>query len=376
MLQISLIILVAYVLLILSFYIGFNKVPECSLSDAPPKHRFSVLIPFRNEVTRLPVLLSSIAELNYPCSHFEILFINDGSTDNSVALIEDILKAKCPELNYRVLHNIVKSNAPKKDAIRLGVSAAKHPFIVTTDADVQLPKYWLDSFNEFIDTCDPYLVVGPVRLSGNSRFIERFQVLDFYSLQGSTIGSFGMGRPFMCNGANLCYSKSVFDELRPYKTNDQVASGDDVFLLEAFLKHHKTKVHYLKCPFSVVETEAVHSWSALVAQRQRWASKSKKYSLFFGKLVAALVLLMNLWLALAPLFIIFGKMTLKQVVLILIVKALTDFLLLFKTLRFFDAVDSLVSFISSSLFYPFFVCYIGLISIFKIYQWKGRHFKT
>jgi hypothetical protein len=52
------------------------------------------------------------------------------------------------------------------------------------------------------------------------------------SLQGATIGSFGIGKGFMCNGANLAYKKSLFQELNGFQGNDTIASGDDVFLLQ------------------------------------------------------------------------------------------------------------------------------------------------
>jgi hypothetical protein len=51
------------------------------------------------------------------------------------------------------------------------------------------------------------------------------------SLQGATIGSFGIGKGFMCNGANSL-QKSLFQELNGFQGNDTIASGDDVFLLQ------------------------------------------------------------------------------------------------------------------------------------------------
>lgn len=49
------------------------------------------------------------------------------------------------------------------------------------------------------------------------------------SLMGSTIGSFGIKHPFLCNGANLCYHKKAFFEVEGFKDNDTIASGDDIF---------------------------------------------------------------------------------------------------------------------------------------------------
>ena len=63
-------------------------------------------------------------------------------------------------------------------------------------------------------------------------FLSAFQNLDFLSLQGATIGSFGINQPFMCNGANFAYSKQFFKELNGFQGNETIASGDDVFLLQ------------------------------------------------------------------------------------------------------------------------------------------------
>lgn len=375
MIQPGLVILVCYVLLILSFYLGFSRLKTVVLKGLPPKHQFSILIPFRNESAQLPELLSSILELNYQRSFYELLFIDDGSSDNSVEIITTFLKNQT-DLNWRILTNEAQSHSPKKEAIQLGISHAVRTYIITTDADVILPKFWLDSFNEFISSHNPYLIVAPVEFRGGNNFLHRFQILDFYSLQGSTIGSFGIDHPFMCNAANLCYRKSVFEALQPYSSNTEVASGDDVFLLEAFIKSFSSKVFYLKSKEAIVSTNPLNSWRALIAQRQRWASKSKNYSLAFGKMVALLVLMMNAWLVLTPLLIILKLASVKILVLLFCIKLLIDFLLLFKTLHFFKAKEILKSFLSASVLYPFFVCYIGLNSLFRTYEWKGRRFKA
>jgi hypothetical protein len=41
--------------------------------------------------------------------------------------------------------------------------------------------------------------------------------MDFLSLQAAGAGGFGLDQPFMCNGANLCYSKQAFQEVEALK---------------------------------------------------------------------------------------------------------------------------------------------------------------
>ena len=72
---------------------------------------------------------------------------------------------------------------------------------------VFLPKYWLDSFDEFIQQTHAICIAAPITYQTNPSFLNRFQALDILSLQGATIGGFGINKPFLCNGANFGYKK-------------------------------------------------------------------------------------------------------------------------------------------------------------------------
>ncbi len=373
MLLIIFIIIAIYLGLIGSFVYGFDKVLVFKVFDDAPKTKFSMIIPFRNEATHLEALINSIAELNYPKTHFEVLMIDDDSEDTSVELIK-ALKSKHSALNLSVLKNERKTNAPKKDAITVGVKHAKSAWIVTTDADCLLPKYWLDIYDNFIGHHSPNLVTGPVIYHNGNRFIDRFQILDLLSLQGVTIGSFGIGRPMMCNGANLAYSKSLFNEVKGFDGNTHIASGDDVFMLEKALKHDKDKVHYIKNNLLTVKTTTESNLSDLLKQRVRWASKTSNYNSLFGKLTGLIVILMNALILCLPLFYFVGFISAKSLLYTFVIKVLIDFLLIYKSARFLEQDQFITSFITSSFIYPFFSTYVAVLSVFRDYKWKGRHY--
>ena len=244
--SICFIIVFIYLIVIAWFNSGFNKVEDFKLQDLKPKTKFSVIIPFRNEAKSLPFLLKSIQDLNYPTSYFEIILVDDDSDDNSLEKINTFVKklrqAKC---NFKITKNKRTSHSPKKDAINSAITIAKHNWVVTTDADCILPKYWLDSFDEFIQTNNTIAVAGPVKFTGLSSFFTRFQILDALSLQGVTIGSFGINKLFMCNGANFVYSKKAFEQVNGFDDNTAIASGDDVFLLQKFLKKNGSRLFIL-----------------------------------------------------------------------------------------------------------------------------------
>jgi cellulose synthase/poly-beta-1,6-N-acetylglucosamine synthase-like glycosyltransferase len=338
-----------------------------------PQTAFSIIIPFRNEAKNLPELLNSISEINYPTSLFEILLINDESSDDSLTILQGSIQETI--LDIKILDNVRLSNSPKKDAIVTGIKESKCAWILTTDADCTFSSNWLKTLNAFILNKKSKMVAGPVTYNISNSFFERFQYLDFLSLIGATIGGFGIGKPFLCNGANLAYQKKVFTEIQGFKGNENIASGDDIFLLEKVQKKYPKDLHYLKSQEALVLTHAEPTLSSLISQRRRWAAKTSSYSSSFGKTVGAIVLLMNFSM-LAGLFLsIFGVITFKTIGYVFLIKFWIDLWLIQKTTKFMGTTRHLKTYLLVSLIYPFFNVYIALTAWFGGYSWKGRTFK-
>jgi hypothetical protein len=133
-------------------------------------------------------------------------------------------------------------------------------------------------------------------------------------------------------------------------------------------------VHYLKSEHAIVKTNPAASLPSLIQQRLRWASKTSRYNNWFAKLIGLSVVFANLvCIALIPL-VLANSMATKTALALFIIKFSIDFLLLFKTARFFKIETLLLSYIVSSFLYPVFSVYIALMSLFKSYHWKGRTF--
>ena len=119
MTTIAVLITIAYLILIGYLIVGFDKIKRFVLKDIPAKTKFTVVIPFRNEAEKLPMLLKSISELNYPKALFEIIFIDDESEDHSVEVIKTISKkVRIEETLISIIKNERKTKSPKKDAIK------------------------------------------------------------------------------------------------------------------------------------------------------------------------------------------------------------------------------------------------------------------
>lgn len=361
---------------------GWKKIPEFSSENSPAEIRFSIIVPFRNEAKNLSDLLNSLARVNYPKSKYEIILVNDESDDNSVEIIQEF-QQNHSGLNITLLENQRSSNSPKKDAINTAIDSAKFEYIITIDADCQVPVNWLKSYNDFILKTGNKLIAGPVALitstpenTNNKRknILRNFEELDILSLQASTAGAFGIGKAFMCNGANLCYEKDAFLEVSGFTGNDNIASGDDVFLLQKF-QQENYKIGFLKSKEAIVYTQPQQSFGDLVLQRIRWASKAPAYKSLFAKFTGISVLLMNLSLVIAAFLVFFQLLSYEPILIIFLVKFNLDFILIYSSAKFFQRETVLRSYFWSSIFYPFFSTYIAVKSLFSDFSWKGRQFE-
>ncbi len=374
MIFVSIIISISYFLLIMAFIIGMNKSAVVKNKNAAPKNRFSIVIPFRNEALNLSDLLQSLSELNYPSDLFEILLINDDSKDNFTSIIEKFRKQH-PNLNLRVLQNERKTQSPKKDAINTAINSAIFEWIVTTDADCTVPDLWLHLFNQFIEDEHPQFISAPVKFIAQNSFLFHFQNLNFISLMGSTLGGFGLKKPFMCNGANLCYHKDAFLKLKGFEDNNHIASGDDIFLMEKMFNAFPEKVKFLKSDEVIVQTNAENNWKLFLNQQLRWASKSASYKSLFAKSVGIIVFLENLMVLILGIFVLLFPEFWIYFTLVFAAKIIVDFILITQTSIFLKNTKSLKHYLPVSLLYPFFIVFTGCLSAFKNYEWKGRSFR-
>jgi cellulose synthase/poly-beta-1,6-N-acetylglucosamine synthase-like glycosyltransferase len=359
-------IIAIYSITIILLLYGFSKMNDFESSQLIPRNRFTIIVPFRDEFYHLPILLDSFSRLNYPIHLFEVILVDDESTETF----------SVPDLKYTVsiLKNNRTSNSPKKDAITTAIEKVKTDWIITIDADCVVNENWLATFDNYIQNYEVSMIVGAVSYTCNSGFLHQYQQFDFTSLQGATIGSFGLGKGFICNGANFAYTKSFFKELNGFNGNDQIASGDDVFLLQKAMSKSPEKVHYLKSKNTIVLTSPLNDWKSLFYQRVRWVSKTCYFESGFSIYLGFVVLSTNLIWILVVFGIIMGSLSIRNTFLFFVIKFVVEQLLIQKTLRFLS--DGKLFFtILNSLFYPFFCVSIALYSIFGRYEWKGRKFK-
>ena len=358
-------ILLIYAVTIACLIYGFSKVNSFELIGSAPKTKFTIIVPFRDEAENLPQLLISFSKLNYPNDLFEVILVDDCSGEEFIV--------QSLKFEVSIIKNIRVSNSPKKDAILTAIQSVKTDWIITTDADCVVPINWLLSLDNYIQHHEVSMIAGAVTYDCSNSFLHHFQQLDLASLQGATIGSFGIRKGFMCNGANFAYTKSLFKELNGFEGNESIASGDDVFLLQKAISKFPEKVHYLKSKYNIVLTKPTDNWKSLFHQRVRWASKTSSYQSSFGKGLGLLVFIGNLGWMLGIGCWVLDWIRFQNIVFLFLLKFGVDSLLIFKA-NLFLTKQKMRYLILSSLLYPFFSTSVAFYSLFGKYEWKGRKF--
>lgn len=364
---------IVYCALILWLYFGVHRISIYKATYSKNKTRFTIIIPFRDEGENLDALLVSLLHLEYPKQQFEVLLIDDGSSDNSMQIITSFQKAY-PNYPLRVIKNIRKTASPKKDAISTAIQQSNFEWILATDADCVVPKTWLQTYDAFIVEKNPVFIAGLVSYHQEKSFLHVFQQLDWMSLTGVTMGGFGWKNPLLCSGANLAYLKKAFVEVKGFEANDTIASGDDMFLLHKMQKAYPYQVHFLNAAKALVQTKGVRSWKALFEQRKRWASKTVNIPNGLIKGIGVLVFLTNLSLIVLLLLSLFEKEYWMLLVTVFIIKLFIDTVLVYKVARITQRKFPILFWIASSLIYPFFSLAVVFIGFFSSYIWKGRRF--
>ncbi|MEI7960225.1 MAG: glycosyltransferase [Chitinophagaceae bacterium] len=349
---------------------NFEPLPASHLSTTYT--HFSIVIPARNESANIKACIDSILAQNYPINCFEVIVIDDFSEDDT-AFIVSSMQALHENVRLLKLSDFFKQDeiqSFKKKAIEKAVVHAKGDWIITTDADCIVPPNWLSLYHQYIIKESPVFVAAPVMFIPEKTVLNTFQVLDFLALQGITAAAVGAGKHSMSNGANLAFEKSAFIAVGGYQGVDQIASGDDMFLMHKMKKTLSNRIGYLFHPDAIVLTKAMPYWKDLIMQRIRWSSKARFYD---DESIFWVLLLVYLYNFVFLILLLSGQYQLLCISLAF--KTFFELYFLDSVSRFFKLQPSLQYFI---LFQPLHIAYTiiaGLFGQVKTYTWKGRRVK-
>lgn len=369
---------VAYFAIIAAYCYAWvkQKVPTFGINTS--KTSVSIIIAARNEEHTISNCLNSIIKQSYFTKEVELIIVDDHSSDDT---IKEVQKIADQHSNIKLI-SIPKQDNGKKQAISAGIKMATGELIVTTDADCIMGPEWLCTIVNFFNQSNAQMIVSPVCFYDEKNGFEKMQSLEFMALMASSGASLYFNKAIMCNGANLAYTKKVFYEVNGFENIDRSASGDDVLLMYKIKRKYPKGVQFLKHPDALVFTKAKSTLKEFFNQRIRWASKGFRALNPETKIISLIVYLFNL-LLLASLFIGFGYSNsdfhlpiLKIGLILLGIKCIIDFLLLFLAGTFFNKKRFLIYFLPEQIVYILYIVLIGLFGFIGKYTWKDRNIKN
>ena len=308
----------------------------------------SVIICAKNEEKNLKRHLKSILSQNYP--EFEVIVVNDASTDNSSKILADFEKI------YTHLHvididvNEKRELQGKKHAVQKGIEKAKHNYMLFTDADCEAKSdKWISCFAEAFEK-GADVVIGYSPFKKQKTWLNALIQIDtfFIGLQYFSLGLLGI--KYMAVGRNMGYTKAYFNAINGFEKIGKHISGDDDLIIQKAKKN--IKIEYIMTPESFMLSKPQTNIWAWLKQKKRHLSTSTKYK-FGHQVILGLypisLLLMYLCIPLMPnSIIIIGllgfRIILQQIIFFYAGKKLQTSSMLLSSL-IWDFIYSLIYFI-------------------------------
>jgi poly-beta-1,6-N-acetyl-D-glucosamine synthase len=357
---------VLYFLLVSFVIIGIFRLSQqqkqTNLQETPLT---DIIIPFRNEETRIGNLLSSLNQLNFPRNKLQIIFVNDHSEDDSVSLVKAfLLKSK---FNAR-LEELPKELKGKKAALTKGIMHSESSFVLFTDADCTLPSNWAKGMIKYALQTDADMVLGQVSMTGKS-ITGKLQSAEFSSLQAITMATSGFGTPVLGNAANMAIKTNCLKSIEdPFRA--EISSGDDVFLIHK-LQSLKKQIRYCTQSGTLVITPASETLIQLLNQRARWLKKTKYYPVSLPLVLAiGFGILQFSYLIIIPYLILSGFWGIFAA--IIVHKILMDIIAIKSTGIYNTHKQNISYIIILSLVYPFWTFFYSILTYLITPDWKGR----
>ena len=360
-----------YIAAALIFLIGLRR--RKRRADAHAFPFVSVVIAARNEAGYIGDCLEGLAGQSYPADRYEVLVVDDGSTDETAQIVARYA-VEYPHIRSIQVTDAFQHMAAKKRPLSEGIRAARGPIILTTDADCSVPATWVSGMVSQLEAgADVVIGFSQVKTAGDRLTpAERIQAFDFLALMCASAGAANLGIPLAASGQNLAYRKALFERVGGFERIAHCPSGDDVLLLQLF-RRAGAKIAFADHPRTYVSTRRAESMAGFWTQRRRWASNARNMAalnpLFF--LYLANVFLLNLLIP-AGIILGIGKNAFGLPLSCLAGKTLADLAVVWTGARLFGRTDLLPVLPVWELLQVPYTTLVGLFGSFGSFVWKGR----
>jgi cellulose synthase/poly-beta-1,6-N-acetylglucosamine synthase-like glycosyltransferase len=363
---ISIAIMLLYCIGVLYLYVKWIKHVDFEAKLIDPETKVTVIVPFRNERHHLFRILSDLSKQQYPSSLIQFILVNDHSEDDSLNIVNEYIS---DDSRFLCL-SLPNEMSGKKAALEYGIQHSDSELILQTDADCCLSDNWVKSYTSYFEITKADYIIGPVAITQGKSWWTKVQSLEFASLAVSTAGAALRGHAIMSNGANLGYRRKTIEKLVDPFARDR-SSGDDQFLLQK-MYDNGYHVDYIKNKDALVQTFALDSPLNFFRQRARWAAKSKAYPQGPARYTAILIFLTNSFIVLFFIFSFFSGSNILYAILLMVLKSIADYPFIrsfqqWSGQRFYPFV-----FVSTQLFYSFYITFTALWALCLPVSWKKR----
>ena len=279
---------IIYYLLFTSFL--FNPLKEKPSTSTIP---ISIIICAKNEANNLLIFLPSILCQKY--SNYEVILINDASSDNTLEVMQSF-KKKHNHIKIIDVKNIEAFWGNKKYALTLGIKAASNDYLLFTDADCKpVSEYWVEEIASKFQK-EKTIVLGYGKYEQKSNFVNlfiRFETL-LTAIQYFSYAKLGI--PYMGVGRNLAYLRDEFFNTKGFINHMHIKSGDDDLFIQDAANKKNTTICISKESFTI--SKPPQSFKEWFRQKRRHISTANYYklkhkfflSLFFISKVCVLLL--------------------------------------------------------------------------------------
>lgn len=169
------------------------------------------MIPTHNRSEMLREALTSLEYIHFPKDRFEVIVIDDGSTDQTKVTVEDVQKKSSYRLKY--LYQNKKGISAAKN---LGIQYAEGEWIVSTDDDCEFERDWLHQLTADLKEPNVGAVGGPDRALASDSFFSRcvdYTMTCFLGTGGIRGGTKIRVGKYFPRGCNMAFKKEVVDNV-------------------------------------------------------------------------------------------------------------------------------------------------------------------
>lgn len=358
LLIIALSLAILYLALLCQYIYFWWKIPDYGTPQASLTP-VSIIVVTHNEAGNVERCIRGILSQHYPSHLYEVIVVDDHSTDDTVHRIQSISDTRLRVLELNAFPDAIHPPAYKKSAITLGVNHAKHELILLTDADCMHPANWLRTMVHHFEKSGSVFLAAPVIWLPGTSMLERLQETEMLTLMLITGSGIQSRLHLMANGANMAFSKKAFIQVEGYAGNLHHASGDDMFLIEKMNSSFPKQISFVKSRDAAVLTSGASGWDALLKQRIRWAGKNKGLKSPLIRIIWSFVGLYHIILLLTFLSALFTFIVWWPFLVLLSFKWIADYFLLQQAAFFFRKESVLRRFIPLQFFYTWYVLRMG-----------------